>query len=89
MPDPISASNSLPIAIDEARSSQTPIAQPADPAETAPASSEAKAQQFQKALNDQQQITEMQIKYETTVFDPAQDIEINATFSQPAKAAQL
>ncbi|MEL6681602.1 MAG: hypothetical protein AAFQ09_03040 [Pseudomonadota bacterium] len=52
-------------------------------------SSDEKARQFTEMLNEQQQITELGIKYETAVFDAAQDVVLNATYSEPAKAAKL
>jgi len=52
-------------------------------------SSDAKARQFADMLNQQQQITELGIKYENSVFDAAQDVQISAAYSEPAKLAKL
>ncbi|MEL7389574.1 MAG: hypothetical protein AAFN76_07330 [Pseudomonadota bacterium] len=52
-------------------------------------SSDAKSRQFADMLNQQQQITELGIKYELSVFDAAQHIEIGAIYSEPAKSVRL
>lgn len=89
MADPIATRTPTPTSIGENLTSPATVEQ-ADIATPGPVSKrEEKAYQFEKMLNDQQKVTELEIKFQGDVFDPAQDIEINATLSQPSKTAEL
>ncbi|WP_341367277.1 hypothetical protein [Yoonia sp. BS5-3] len=89
MENPVSTSPRLAVILENPASTTDAAIQSEEANPNAPASSDAKARQFAQMLDDQQQVTELEIKYETALFDPAQDIEINATYSEPGKTAQL
>ncbi|MEL6839001.1 MAG: hypothetical protein AAFP85_06895 [Pseudomonadota bacterium] len=89
MENSVSASARIPVIIDNPSSSADTVVQSDEANPNASTSIDAKARQFAEMLDNQQKVTELGIKYETTVFDPAQDVEINATYSEPAKTAKL
>lgn len=89
MENSVSANARVPVVINNQSLSSDAVIQSEEANPNAPTSNDAKAKQFANMLDDQQQVTELGIKYEETVFDAAQDIEINATYSEPAKAAKL
>lgn len=89
MENSVSANTRVPAIINNPSSSSDAVIQSDEANPNSSASSDVKARQFADMLDKQQQVTALGIKYETTVFDAAQDVEINATYSEPAKAAQL
>ncbi len=89
MENSVSAKAPIPVVISNPSPSSEEAIQSEEANPNAPASNDAKSKQFVEMLDDQQQVTELGVKYEKFVFDAAQDVEINATYSEPAQAAKL
>ncbi len=89
MENPVSNSAHIPAVINNPATSSDATIQSEKANPNAPASSDAKAKQFADMLDDQQQVTELGIKYETEVFDPAQEVKLNTPYVDPAETKKL